>query len=248
VGVGEPRPGSAERGVARSDRDGPPLIGVLAVQGAFAAHRAVLRRLGADVVEVRTPAELGRVDGLVLPGGESTTISMLLGFNGLTEPLRRAVVDEALPTFGTCAGMIVLARTVLDGRDDQSGLGAIDITVRRNAFGRQVDSFETDLDVDGLAGGPFPAVFIRAPAVEAVGPGVDVLASVDGRPVLCRQGNVVVGAFHPELSGDDRLHRLLLDAVAIRRSAEAPGAPPPSAQCSQNRPARPAAGSGPIAR
>jgi 5'-phosphate synthase pdxT subunit len=223
------------------------------VQGAFAAHRAVLRRLGSEVFEVRTPADLARVDAIVLPGGESTTISMLLGFNDLTEPLRRAVVDDHLPTFGTCAGMIVLAREILDGRDDQFGLAAIDITVRRNAFGRQVDSFETDLDIAGLEGGPFPAVFIRAPVVEAVGPGVEVLASVDGRPVLCREGNVVVGAFHPELSDDDRLHRLLLDAARSRGGSPVPGgaespATLPSPNGSPNRPSRPEAGCGPIAR
>ena len=175
------------------------------------------------MVEVRTPADLEGVEALVLPGGESTTISMLLGFNGLAEPLRRAVVDDGLPTLGTCAGMIVLARTILDGRDDQVGLDAIDIGVRRNAFGRQVDSFETDLRVEGLEGDAFPAVFIRAPVVEEVGPGVEVLAAVDGRPVLCRQGAVLVAAFHPELSGDDRLHRLLLDEVERRRRA--PGRP-----------------------
>jgi 5'-phosphate synthase pdxT subunit len=220
----------------------PPRVGVLAVQGAFAAHRRVLSRLGADVVEVRTPRHLERLDAIVLPGGESTTISMLLGFNGLAEPLREAIVEQGLPTFGTCAGMIVLARTILDGRDDQSGLGVVDIAVRRNAFGRQVDSFEADLPVSGLAGGPFPAVFIRAPVVEEVGPGVEVLAAVDGRPVLCRQGNVVVGSFHPELSGDDRLHRQLLDSL-----------PGPSTPCQHRRlagtvPPGPTAGRGPIAR
>jgi 5'-phosphate synthase pdxT subunit len=186
---------------------------VLAVQGAFAAHRDVLEALGAEVIEVRTPEDLARVEAIVVPGGESTTISMMLTFNGLLEPLRAAVVDHGLPALGTCAGMIVLARDILDGRDDQRCLGAIDLAVRRNAFGRQVDSFETDLAVEGLAGGPFPAVFIRAPVVAEVGPGVEVLAAVDGRPVLCRQGHVVVAAFHPELSGDDRLHRQLLDLL-----------------------------------
>ena len=240
----------------------PPLVGVLAVQGAFAAHRAVLTRLGARVVEVRTPADLDGVAALVLPGGESTTISMLLAFNGLREPLRRAIVEERRPTLGTCAGMIVLARTIVDGRDDQVGLDAIDVSVRRNAFGRQVDSFEADLhiscfDAAGLEGDPFPAVFIRAPVVEDVGPGVEVLATVDGQPVLCRQGTVLVAAFHPELSGDDRLHRLLLDQLGSESAGEVVGAAarhdarnllePPRLGC-QNRPAHPAAGSGPIAR
>jgi len=239
-----------------------PLVGVLAVQGAFAAHRAVLARLGARVVEVRTPGDLDGVAALVLPGGESTTISMLLAFNGLREPLRRAIVEERRPTLGTCAGMIVLARTIVDGRDDQVGLDAIDVSVRRNAFGRQVDSFEADLDIAGLEGDPFPAIFIRAPVVEDVGPGVDVLATVDGRPVLCRQGTVLVAAFHPELSGDDRLHRLLLDQLGSGSEGElvagvVVGAaerhdlrnpPGPTRLGCQNRPAHPAAGSGPIAR
>jgi 5'-phosphate synthase pdxT subunit len=186
---------------------------VLAVQGAFAAHRDVLEALGAEVIEVRTPADLARAEAIVIPGGESTTISMMLTFNGLFEPLRAAILEHGLPAFGTCAGMIVLAADILDGRDDQRCLGAIDLAVRRNAFGRQVDSFETDLDVAGLPGGPFPAVFIRAPVVAEVGSGVEVLAAVDGRPVLCRQGHVVVAAFHPELSGDDRLHRQLLELL-----------------------------------
>jgi 5'-phosphate synthase pdxT subunit len=188
-------------------------IGVLAVQGAFAAHRNVLRRLGADVVEVRTPAQLSEVEAIVLPGGESTTISMMLRFNELLQPLRSAIVKGGLPTLGTCAGMIVLASEILDGRDDQECLGAIDISVRRNAFGRQVDSFEYDLPVNGMGDRPFPAVFIRAPVVTSVGPDVEVLASIGDEPVLCRQGRVLVAAFHPELSGDDRLHRHLIDLL-----------------------------------
>jgi 5'-phosphate synthase pdxT subunit len=200
-GTTEGRPGAGHR------------VGVLAVQGAFAAHRDVLEALGAEVIEVRTPADLARAEAIVIPGGESTTISMMLTFNGLFEPLRAAILEHGLPAFGTCAGMIVLAADILDGRDDQRCLGAIDLAVRRNAFGRQVDSFETDLDVAGLPGGPFPAVFIRAPVVAEVGSGVEVLAAVDGRPVLCRQGHVVVAAFHPELSGDDRLHRQLLELL-----------------------------------
>jgi 5'-phosphate synthase pdxT subunit len=186
------------------------------VQGAFDAHRRVLARLGAEVVEVRTADQLEGLDALVLPGGESTTMSKLLEFNQLFEPLRRAI-GGGLATLGTCAGMIMLARTVLDGRADQRSLGLVDIDVRRNAFGRQRDSFETDLAVDGLGPPAFPAVFIRAPVVERLGPGVEVLASLPadhgpaaGQPVLCRAGRVLVAAFHPELSADDRLHRLLL--------------------------------------
>jgi pyridoxal 5'-phosphate synthase pdxT subunit len=221
-----PRRAGTERKppAAQSDPGRPPTVGVLAVQGAFAAHRRVLARLGADVLEVRTPEQLNQVEALVLPGGESTTIGMMLAFNGLDEPLRRAVVDEGLPTLGTCAGMIALAADILDGRDDQRGMGAIDIAVRRNAFGRQVDSFEADLAVDALGAAPFPAVFIRAPVVERVGPDVEVLASVDGRPVLCRQGPVLVAAFHPELSGDDRLHRHLLGLIESTSSSPATAA------------------------
>jgi 5'-phosphate synthase pdxT subunit len=152
---------------------------------------------------------LAGVDGLVLPGGESTTLSMLLESSGLFEPIAGLLAD-GLPAFGTCAGMILLAAEVIGGRPDQRSFGAIDVAVRRNAFGRQIDSFETSLEVDGLAGGSFPAVFIRAPVVERVGEGVEVLASIDGEPVLCRQGHVLVAAFHPELSGDLRLHQHFL--------------------------------------
>lgn len=154
---------------------------------------------------------LDSVDALIVPGGESTTMSKLLETSGLAEPLARRIADD-LPLFGTCAGMIVLATTVLDGRPDQRSYGAIDLTVRRNAFGRQIDSFEADLVVDGLDE-PYHAVFIRAPFVEQVGPQVEVLASVDGHPVLCRQGAVLVSAFHPELTDDLRLHRRFLDLV-----------------------------------
>jgi 5'-phosphate synthase pdxT subunit len=213
---GADQPGAALPGLGHR-------IGVLAVQGAFAAHRNVLRRLGAEVVEVRTPDQLAEIEAIVLPGGESTTISMMLQFNDLLEPLRRAVVDEGLPTLGTCAGMIVLAAEILDGRDDQRCLGAVDISVRRNAFGRQVDSFECELVVNGMGERPFPAVFIRAPVVAGVGPAVEVLAAIDGEPVLCRQGHVLVAAFHPELSGDDRLHRQLLDLLPLTTIAHAPG-------------------------
>jgi 5'-phosphate synthase pdxT subunit len=184
-------------------------VGLLALQGASAAHGRVFRRLGVETVDVRTPEALSAIDLIVLPGGESTTISMMLEANGLLEPLR-ACLRDGLAAFGTCAGMILLASDVLDGRPDQHQLDAIDISVRRNAFGRQVDSFEADLAVQGLDGGPMPAVFIRAPVVERVGPAVEVLARVDDRPVVCRQGRVTVAAFHPELSDDDRLHRMVL--------------------------------------
>lgn len=189
----------------------PVKVGLLALQGAIAPHAEALRALGATPVEVRTPAQLADVDALVVPGGESTTMSKLLATSGLGEPLR-ARLAAGLPAFGTCAGMIVLARTVLDGRADQRSFEAIDITVRRNAFGRQVDSFETDLAVAGLDR-PFHAVFIRAPFVERVGEGVEVLAAIDGHPVLCREGPVLVAAFHPELTGDLRLHELFLSRV-----------------------------------
>ncbi len=186
-------------------------VGVLALQGAFAAHARCLAELDAEPVEVRTPEQLAAVGAVVLPGGESTTMSMLLESSGLADPLA-ARLAEGLPAFGTCAGMILLGAAVLDGRQDQRSLGAIDIDVRRNAFGRQVDSFEADLDVDGLDR-PFHAVFIRAPFVERAGPDVEVLAAVDGHPVLCRQGPVLVSAFHPELAADPRLHELFLQEV-----------------------------------
>ncbi len=186
-------------------------VGLLALQGAVEPHAAALRDLGATPVEVRTPDQLADVDALVVPGGESTTMSKLLDTSGLAGPLAERLAG-GLPTFGTCAGMIVLARTVLDGRADQRSYDAIDIAVRRNAFGRQVDSFEADLAVAGLDA-PFHAVFIRAPFVEAVGPEVEVLASVGGHPVLCRQGPVLVSAFHPELTPDRRLHAEFLTLI-----------------------------------
>jgi 5'-phosphate synthase pdxT subunit len=186
-------------------------VGLLALQGAIGPHADALRTLGATPVEVRTPDQLADVDALIIPGGESTTMSKLLDTSGLAQPLRDRLA-AGLPTFGTCAGMIVLARTVLDGRADQNSYDAIDVTVRRNAFGRQVDSFEADLAIDGLDA-PFHAVFIRAPFVEEIGAGVDVLARVDGHPVLCRQGRVMVSAFHPELTGDLRLHQQFLALI-----------------------------------
>ena len=189
-------------------------IGVLALQGDVREHGRTLAELGAAAREVRTPEALADVDALVLPGGESTTMSLLLESSGVLEPLRQRLAT-GMPVFGTCAGMILLASEVLDGRPDQQRLAAIDIGVRRNAFGRQVDSFETDLAVRGFDR-PLHAVFIRAPVVEWVGPHVEVLATVAGadgqeRPVVCRQGPVLVAAFHPELSGDLRLHQEFLD-------------------------------------
>jgi len=187
-------------------------VGVLALQGASARHAAMLSRLGVEAVACRLPADLHDVDALVLPGGESTTMSMLLESSGLFEPVADRLAG-GMSAFGTCAGMILLGHEILDGRDDQRCFDAIDIAVRRNAFGRQVDSFESDLDVAGLGGDLVHAVFIRAPVVETVGGAVEVLAKVDGRPVLCRQGNVLVAAFHPELGDDPRLHELFLDEV-----------------------------------
>jgi 5'-phosphate synthase pdxT subunit len=189
-----------------------PRVGVLALQGDVREHVAALRSLGAEPLEVRTPAQLEQADSLILPGGESTTMALLLASSGLDQPLALRL-KEGLPAFGTCAGMILLARDVVDGRDGQPCLGAIDLTVRRNAFGSQARSFEVDLDVAGVEGGPVHAVFIRAPVVEQAGPDVEVLAAVDGRPVLARQGPVLVCAFHPELVGDLRLHQLFLAHV-----------------------------------
>ncbi|HVM07035.1 MAG TPA: pyridoxal 5'-phosphate synthase glutaminase subunit PdxT [Acidimicrobiales bacterium] len=190
-------------------------IGVLALQGEVGRHAAALSALGADVVAVKREEDLAAVDALVLPGGESTTMSMLLESSGLFEPVA-ARLRDGMPAFGTCAGMILLADEVLDGRSDQRFFHAIDISVRRNAFGRQVDSFETGLTVDGVSrpDQPVDAVFIRAPFVERAGDGVEVLATVDGHPVLCRQGPVLVSSFHPELSDDLRVHELFLDTCA----------------------------------
>lgn len=193
----------------------PPRVGVLALQGDVREHTAVLAGLGADVVAVRRPEDLAVVDALVLPGGESTTLSLLLDSAGLVAPLTARLAD-GMPALGTCAGMILLGGDVVDGRPGQRGLGAVDLTVRRNAFGRQIASFEDDLEVSGIEG-LVHAVFIRAPVVEKAGGAVEVLATVrlgsEDRPVVCRQGNVVVASFHPELSGDGRLHALAFAAV-----------------------------------
>jgi pyridoxal 5'-phosphate synthase pdxT subunit len=196
-----------------------PVIGVLALQGDVREHVAALTACGARAVPVRRASELEAVDAIVLPGGESTTMSRLLVTFELLEPLR-ARIAAGMPTYGSCAGMILLAREVRDGRPDQQQLGGLDVVVRRNAFGRQVDSFETDLAFDGV--GVVHAVFIRAPWVESTGPGVQVLATVPrtgaaglaaGRVVAVRQGAVLATAFHPELTGDTRVHGLFCELV-----------------------------------
>jgi len=184
-------------------------VGVLSLQGASQRHAEALAALGAHPVEIRAPQDLAGVEGLVLPGGESTTMSKLLVLSGLFGPIAERLAG-GMPALGTCAGLILLSSQVLDGRPDQRTFGILDVDVRRNAFGRQVDSFETNLEVAGVGGGRFPAVFIRAPVIERVGGAVEVLASVAGRPVLCRQGPVMAAAFHPELSGDLRLHQCFL--------------------------------------
>jgi 5'-phosphate synthase pdxT subunit len=195
-----------------------PLIGILALQGAVEPHARMLEELGASTVMVRRPEHLAGVDALVMPGGESTTMSMLLQSSGLLDPVGERIAD-GMPVLGTCAGMVLLASEVVDGRPDQTSFGAIDIRVRRNAFGRQVDSFETELDVAGLDG-PFHGVFIRAPYVEAAADRVDVRAEVADHPVYCRQGAVLVTAFHPELTGDPRIHRQFLDVVTAGESVD----------------------------
>lgn len=194
-----------------------PLIGVLALQGDVREHLAALEASGASGMTVRRPAELDAVDALIIPGGESTTMSTLLSVFELLNPLRTRLRD-GMPAYGSCAGMILLASEVLDTRPDAQHLDGLDITVRRNAFGRQVDSFETDLEFAGIDGDPIRAVFIRAPWVERVGPDVEVLASVPdgpaaGRVVAVRQGSVMATSFHPEVTGDNRVHRQFVDLV-----------------------------------
>lgn len=189
-----------------------PAIGVFALQGDVREHLQTLTALGADAFPVRRPAELARCDGLVLPGGESTTMSKLARTFELLEPLRERI-SGGMPTFGTCAGMILLADRIEGGTADQETIGGLDVTVRRNAFGRQVDSFEADLPFEGLDA-PVHAVFIRAPWVEATGPSVEVLARAQGHPVAVRQGHLMATSFHPEVEGDHRVHRLFVDMVA----------------------------------
>ena len=183
-----------------------PTVGVLAIQGGFEAHAKMVRRLGAEAREVRIPAELEGLDALIIPGGESTVMTLGIEREGLAEPLR-ALVQKGTPVLGTCAGMIML---------DREHLGLLDVTTRRNAFGRQVRSFEADIEVDGVTGGPMHAVFIRAPWVADHGPEVDVLGRVGDHPVAIRQGNMLAVAFHPELAADTRLHELLLQMNGSR--------------------------------
>ncbi|HVV22692.1 MAG TPA: pyridoxal 5'-phosphate synthase glutaminase subunit PdxT [Pseudonocardiaceae bacterium] len=202
-----------------------PLVGVLALQGDVREHLAALRAAGAEARPVRRPGELADVDGLVLPGGESTTMSRLLDTFELLAPLRDRLAD-GMPAYGSCAGMILLAKEVRDGRPDQHQLGALDMVVRRNAFGRQVDSFEEDLAFVDVPGGPVHAVFIRAPWVESTADHVEVLATVPDSPaagiaagkiVAVRQGSVLATAFHPELTGDGRVHELFVRMVSGRK-------------------------------
>jgi pyridoxal 5'-phosphate synthase pdxT subunit len=195
-----------------------PVIGVLALQGDVREHRRIIESLGAPTVAVRRPTELEQVDGLIFPGGESTTIDKLLRASELREPIRERI-KRGMPVYGSCAGMILLADRIEGGTADQQTLGGIDMTVRRNAFGRQVDSFEADLDFAAVGNGdPVRAVFIRAPWVEQVGPSVEILAKVAagpaaGRIVAVRQGALMATSFHPELTGDLRVHRLFLTTV-----------------------------------
>ena len=199
-----------------------PTIGVLALQGDVREHLAALERTGATARSVRRAEELEGLDGIVLPGGESTTMDKLARAFGVRDPLR-AALRAGLPAYGSCAGMILLADRVLDGPPDQETLGGIDMTVRRNAFGRQVASFEGDVEVDGVPGGPMHGVFIRAPWVEEVGDGVQVLARVPegeaaGRIVAVRQGSLLATSFHPEMTGDGRVHELFVRIVKERQT------------------------------
>ena len=195
-------------------------VGVLALQGDVREHLAALGRCGVDALPVRLAAELEAVEALVIPGGESTTISKLLRAFGLEEPLRRRL-GEGLPTLSTCAGLILLSRRIVDGRDDQLATATLDIAVRRNAYGSQVDSFEADLPVTGLGEPPFRGVFIRAPRIEQVGSRVEILARWAGEPVAIAQGRHVGLTFHPEMTGDDRIHRLFLERAETVRSEDA---------------------------
>ena len=188
-------------------------VGVLALQGAFAAHSDCLTSIGVQSIEVRNPEQLSSVDALLMPGGESSTMSQLLESSGLFDPISTRIAD-GMPVFGTCAGMILLASEILDGRSDQRSFSAIDISVRRNAFGRQVDSFEATIN---SSVGDFHGVFIRAPRIERVGEDVEVLGSFNDEPVLVRQGNVLAASFHPELSNDARLHEYFVSITANRK-------------------------------
>ena len=194
-----------------------PKVAVVAMQGDFQKHIEMLTRLGADAYAARMPDDIARADGIVLPGGESTTIGKLLARYGVDEALREAA-GQAKPIYGTCAGLILLARGIADGTGERGGqptLGLLDAVVARNAFGRQVDSFETALDVPALGPDPLRAVFIRAPSVVEAGPEVETLATYDGKTVFVRQGTILGSAFHPELTDDDRAHRLFLSLLTL---------------------------------
>lgn len=204
-----------------SSSSSAPVIGVLALQGGVREHLEALVAAGADARAVRRPEELEAVEGLVIPGGESTTIYKLARLFGLLEPLR-ARARAGMPMYGSCAGMIMLADKILDPRSGQETIGGIDMIVRRNAFGRQNESFEAAVEVAGLAGGPVEGVFIRAPWVESTGAAAQVLATVDGHPVAVRQGRLLATSFHPELTGDHRIHRLFADMVREARRAPRP--------------------------
>lgn len=186
-------------------------IGVLALQGAFREHRQMLEHCGASVIEVRKAEDVAEIDGLIIPGGESTTIGKLLNEWGLSEPIK-ARAREGMPIFGTCAGLIVVAQDIV-GHNNQPRLALIDITAQRNAYGRQVDSFEHDFTIQELGSSPFKAVFIRAPFIEQYGPAVRILAEHKGKAILARQKNILVCSFHPELTCDDRIHRYFLTMV-----------------------------------
>jgi pyridoxal 5'-phosphate synthase pdxT subunit len=207
VAIGLP---SRLESVAPDHHGGAVVVGVLALQGDFEAHVQILEGLGVEAREVRVPHHLEGIDGLLIPGGESTTIMLGLEREALAEPLRDLAL-AGTPVLGTCAGLIVL---------DREHLGVLDLTARRNAFGRQAQSFEAELSLEGVEGGPIDAVFIRAPWVEQHGPGVDVLAEVDGHPVAVRQRDVVAVAFHPEMASDDRLHAWLVAQIRGRRRGE----------------------------
>ncbi len=208
--AGSSAPAQAGRVAAGVSR---PPVGVLALQGDFREHLAVLRSLGADAIPVKRPEELERVAGLVIPGGESSVMDKLSRLFGMAEPLKNAIAG-GMPVYGTCAGLIMLADTIIDSIDGQETLGGFDIVVRRNAFGSQLDSFETDLDVPVLGEPPMHAVFIRAPVVESLGSSVSALAQLeDGRIVAVEQGNLLGTSFHPEMTGDTRFHKYFLSKV-----------------------------------
>ena len=187
-------------------------VGVLALQGAFNLHIQALERLDVEAIEVKSPENLNSVEALIIPGGESTTMSFLIESSGIFDALRKSS-DNGMPILGTCAGMILLSSKIIDGRSDQKSLSLIDIETRRNGYGRQIDSFESDLSIEGFDGS-FRGVFIRAPLVEKVGSKVEVLSQVNGRPVMCKQGSVLVTSFHPELADDDRILAEFLEMLS----------------------------------